>query len=133
MNYQRQVYENVANRGYMDAWQVGQLIWRQICKLSEELAELAFYAPVQHRWRELQMQTGHCAGVSFDFTNMWYNKDGPLPYPDEDVREKMLGELADIQVVVFCLAELLGVEDIGRLAAEKSAADIARGVRKNDT
>lgn len=132
-NHQKRVYQAVEERGYRRGWDTGQFAARQVLKLGEELSELAahFFFP----------------RTDFYSANQEFDKTGWLCKKIFDRGERLLGirgankeeliksELADMQVIIFCLAEVLKQmtgEDFSVIdaALEKSQADIKRGVRK---
>lgn len=126
---QREVYENIVRRGYRDGWNANQFAARQVCKLAEELGELArtltfsYYFPY---WHDSVKRAGHSARNAFDDAG---SRNGV----EIDV-EQAKKELADLQVVVFCLAEVLAELDgkpfdVVEAAEIKSASDIERGIR----
>jgi NTP pyrophosphatase (non-canonical NTP hydrolase) len=122
----------VCDRGYYeksngDPWTKEQLAARQVAKLTEELAELteAIWAIGQRNgpapWEESLWIAGKEARMAFD-GDSWENAE-------VTDAELAAGELADIQVVVFTLADALG-EDVLELAREKALSDVERGVRE---
>lgn len=114
---QQRVYRSVEERGYVYGWTRDQLIARQVQKLTEELYELAENISVTR----IDLLAKAAAEAKSDF-------DGKR-IPDLRANDEGLAkELADIQVVVFMIAEALGV-DVVTLAVQKATKDIARGVR----
>jgi len=125
---QQQVARAVAQRGYRDGWTAEQFAARQVCKLAEELAELGAHFRGNHQYTvEVQLeQLGIDAKLAFDEGN-WTNAEVRNP-------RAALEELADVMVVVFCLAEALGEMlnervDVVALAMAKANTDMVRGVR----
>ena len=139
MNAQKQVYENVAARGYMEGYSDQELAARQIAKLAEELGEAAahFFGLPDIGIKatiptvgELISFVGDICGYVFDRTDQWKGC-GVLPSEIENLKS----ELADIQVVLFCLsqsvARMTGEPfDVVQAALDKGKGDIERGVRK---
>lgn len=126
---QQLVAEAIRARGYRAGWTPAQFAARQVTKLTEELSELARYVEVDDLdyvvWLWDLRDVGELAREAFD-NGSW---DGVV----EDV-ERVKDELADIQVVVFVLADVLGEMsggefDVVKAAMCKSAKDISRGVR----
>jgi NTP pyrophosphatase (non-canonical NTP hydrolase) len=123
MNEQEEVFKAVAARGYLDEkkWSTDQLIVRQVVKLIEEIGELSHKVETGHadKWALLYVELiGKYAKEVFD--------NGPFKNPSYD-KAIMKSELADIQVVVFVLATLLGI-DSGEEARIKATKDVPRGV-----
>ena len=129
MNAQKQVAENTVARGYRDGWTAEQFAARQVCKLVEELNELdGSFNNYFHSWRRDLNNAAIDAKLFFDGdlgdwndAKLWTAQSAKL-------------ELADIQVVVFnlaqALAEITGEPfDVIQAAVDKSAADVTRGVR----
>ena len=135
MRVQDQVNWYVKARGYKckpdgSAWSSEQFAARQVAKLCEELGELRRYTrqlglhdtgwPQYSKWERLLGQAAQVARQAFDegdWEDAWVVSS-----------KKAAQELADMQVVLFCLADALGV-DVVELAREKAAADVERGVR----
>jgi NTP pyrophosphatase (non-canonical NTP hydrolase) len=122
---QEEVYQAVKDRGYLDTerWSRDQLVVRQIVKIGEELGESAEHVSV-HRNNNLHQllldyaDAGKGAKSVFNhglFDGLSVNKD--------DMKE----EVADIQVVVYVLATLLGI-DSGEEARKKATRDAPRGI-----
>jgi hypothetical protein len=132
LTIQSEVYNSVVDRGYREGYSAEQFIARQVAKLQEELWELAqrIDLPIQvYRTIELAGKT----------SKEWFDK-GKFSLDDTSCAVWGLQqELADIQVVVFCLAEELskmqsaqgGVKrvDITKLALDKARKDVQRGIR----
>lgn len=132
MTIQSEVYNSVVDRGYREGYSAEQFIARQVAKLQEELWGLAqrIDLPIQvYRTIELAGKT----------SKEWFDK-GKFSLDDTSCAVWGLQqELADIQVVVFCLAEELskmqsaqgGVKrvDITKLALDKARKDVQRGIR----
>lgn len=130
MTVQDEVVTAVEARGYRNGWTDEQFAVRQIAKLTEELGELNRHARHlglddrgwhQHsKWEKALGEAAQIARYAFDegdWSEAWMVN-----------RNAAIEELADIQVVVFCLADALGV-DVVELAREKAQEDIGRGVR----
>lgn len=124
MTEQREVYEYVSERGYRGGWSLAQFAVRQVLKLIEEIAEMALVVDFQDvMTRATIAAAGSLARATFD---------GMQATSRATVRDydALREELADIQVVVFALAEALDF-DVVQAAIRKSRADVARGVRAN--
>ena len=135
---QKQVYEQVARRGYREGWTPEQFAARQVGKLQEELGELAekvvffggYENPLDEDLQWVIQRAAAKARERFDQETPWHTA-GVL----EDLRD----ELADCQVVLFCLAEAVNEMagetldfDIARAAIEKAIVDQKRGKRLMD-
>ena len=135
---QKQVYEQVARRGYREGWTPEQFAARQVAKLQEELGELAlkivFFGGYENPLDEdLQWVIQRAAAKARE------RFDQETPWRTAGVLEDLRDELADCQVVLFCLAEavneMAGGElnfDIAWAAIEKARADRKRGKRLMD-
>jgi len=126
---QREVYENIVRRGYRKGWNANQFAARQVCKLVEELGELAsaLSFTYNYHWHSMVKKVGIAARFAFD------HDTGAIGEIGIEV-EQAKSELADLQVVVFCLAAALAELDgqpfdVVAAAVAKSASDIERGVR----
>jgi hypothetical protein len=126
MTIQRDVFDSVAARGYLDEskWSREQLIVRQVLKAQEELGEAA---------DDGLLAAGGC--VAFLLVDMVHiGKQAGYVFDGERFKSLAIdgpalrSELADLQVVLFIAAELLGF-DIVQAAAAKAQADVERGVR----
>jgi len=131
MSEQRVIYNAVKQRGYIDGYTPQQLAARQAAKIIEEAAELLSTmsphfesAPdLTDEWFYLRAQTlaaAKTARALFD-RNDWNRADVV-------VMEDAPSEAADCAVVLFTLAETLGI-DLAQMAAEKAESDVKRGVR----
>lgn len=123
MNAQEIVAANVAARGYMAGWTREQFIARQLAKMQEELGEA-----VQHVagvktiiFVPILGAAGDLARTVFNDKSDW--RDVMLIDPDA-----LRAELADMLVVLFAAAQALEF-DVVQAAIDKSAVDVARGVR----
>jgi len=128
MNPQQQVARLVKGRGYWDGLEPDALICRHVAKLAEELAEVSdeLYNSIVpdetcSEWWWKQYQAGKAARREFDSLDAW---------PEYKIlsHERMAAELADLQVVILSMSEVMGI-DILALALEKAQADVERGVR----
>jgi NTP pyrophosphatase (non-canonical NTP hydrolase) len=122
---QEEVYRAVEDRGYLnpEKWSNDQLIIRQIVKLIEELGELSWNTRVRVSDRATYVlmraeNLGKFAKEVFD--------SGQFIEPMYD-KTMLKRELADIQVVVFVLATLLGI-DSEEEAWHKATKDVPRGI-----
>jgi NTP pyrophosphatase (non-canonical NTP hydrolase) len=126
---QAEVARLVAEQGCRKGWTPEQFIARQVCKLAEEVGELAQHVDLPGRLGPLIASTGTIARWTFDQEEMW-RKYGTLC-----TSHALMTELVDIQVVVFCLAEelarLTGEDfDVVERALVNVAADTMRGKRR---
>ena len=128
---QQEVYKNVSKRGYRKKWTVGQFILRNAWKMCEELFEFSLGLPGVHggfNWlRSLEYTAGGCKDL---FDNAQLNT---VVIADT---QHMKEELADMQVVLFCIASAIAEIDgenfdVVDAAVRKSQADIDRGVRQD--
>lgn len=125
MTIQQDVCAAVRDRGYLAGWTTEQAIARQVCKLQEELAELA--CEVNGLDPETAgdiQQAGRQARIDFDGVDGWHDAAAN----SFGYSRRAAAELYDLQVVVFVLAELLGV-DVQAGALDKARADVERGKR----
>lgn len=123
----------VDERGYHDGWTPEQFAARQVAKLQEELAELAdaFFLPDDEGayLQTMMSKTGTIARETFKRGN-WHQAQ-PIRI------DEAIDELADLQVVIFVLAEELArlagrPVNVIRAAMDKSEADVKRGVTKGE-
>lgn len=127
------VSKAVRERGYYNKpdgseWTKEQLASRQVAKLVEELDELANQigvADLHYDFWAFELEKAAISATRhFNDSDEWGQFANTVIF-DED---KAAIELADIQVVVFTLADALGV-DVAQLAVDKAQRDIERGVR----
>lgn len=120
-DYQEQIAAAVKRRGYRDGWTAEQFAARQAAKLVEEVGELV---------RELRFDDRYSWTLDLESSADWarthFDDAGHWDYCD--VGEHAARELGDVLVVVYCMADALGV-DVNALALDKACADEARGVR----
>jgi len=125
MNYQKEIADSVRARGYRDGWTDEQFAARQVAKLVEELGELCCYIDSNYgemrTWEKRLIDASWYSRNEFDNSDCW----GNARVVEVD---KVAEELADILVVVYNLADAIGV-DVNEMALEKATADIDRGVR----
>lgn len=119
MNAQQTIAANVAARGYRDGWTAEQFVARQLCKLTEELAEAVYHTDCTHTWTRDLWFAGANARKAFD---------GPYWDRVGTIGPAIQFELADMLVVLLTAAEALEF-DVIQAAIDKSAADVSRGVR----
>lgn len=130
MNRQQQIVDNVRSRGYRDGWSRAEFAGRQVAKLAEELAELAWECSILDDtqrgccFQATLQSLGDRAKGMFD---RWPEKGTVAIHPARI--GAVLEELADLQVIVCSLADALGEKDIVGRAVEKSKGDVERGVR----
>lgn len=125
VNAQQTIAANVAARGYQDGWTTEQFVARQIAKAQEELSKAVAHIalPDSEWWTESIEEAGLQARYAFDDKNEWRAV--------EIDRGAIRSELADLVVVLFTAADALGF-DLAQAAVDKSAADVARGVRNGE-
>lgn len=119
---QTAVAQAVAARGYRDGWTPEQFLARQFPKLIEELGE----ASECLTWDELHnvfQEIGEVCRLMFDDRESWE----PMQ-PTITDKKKLGDELADVLVVLFCMADIAGV-DVIQAAVNKAVSDVSRGVR----
>jgi hypothetical protein len=126
---QQDVAELVTQCGDREGWAPEQFIARQVCKLAEEVGELAQHVDLPGRLGPLIVSTGTIARWTFDQDQTW--QDGVTSCAPH----ALMTELVDIQVVVFRLAEelarLTGEDyDVVERALVNVAADTMRGKRR---
>lgn len=137
---QREVFELVKARGYLDDWTLGQFLCRQVVKLQEELAELTESAlPNTPGWRgELRatLYAGNKARHRFDLsweTSLQHWRDAAKHVSNVSRIMEIREELADLQVVLFCAAQAISLIlepfDVVEAALEKAEGDVEKGVR----
>jgi NTP pyrophosphatase (non-canonical NTP hydrolase) len=134
VNAQARVAEATRRRGYREGWTAEQFLARQVAKLQEELAEMAmgvhFDAGTSSTGAEADvMIAGRSCRELFDRGNWSRAKLSPAFSLDY-----LRGEIADLQVVLYNLADALGEIagepfDVAAAAVEKATADERRGVR----
>jgi len=125
---QERVARAVEERGYRDGWTREQFAARQVAKLCEELGELCIHVAQEvggwirysKPWEMSLRNAAKRARQEFDGGH-WEL----ATVIDEDAARE---ELADLQVVVFALADALDF-DVVQAAVDKAEADVDRGVR----
>lgn len=133
LNPQQAVYKNIEKRGYYNSFLPDQLLARHIAKLQEEASEAAVTLMDNdlHAWPfDIQHRIlKDVARLNFDKGD-WALYELPGSFDIETLKN----ELADVQVVLFSIAELINQHhtpfDVVAAAEAKSAADISRGVRE---
>lgn len=122
----------VERRGYRDGWREESFLARQVAKFVEELGELMMLIYPRGRdflpkWKEDLLISATRARLAFDDVEDWERAEvGDL--------EAIKGELADLQVVLFCAAQAVGELcgdgfDVVEAARQKALGDVERGVR----
>lgn len=142
---QKDIYEAVQKRGYVDPYSHETFIARQIVKLAEEVGELFENLDVDlSATQEMQGLQGAVEAVRVLARTVFSDPDAWKPGSGIgllDVRPVGLKyvrkEAADAAVVLACLAEAidrLDVQpfDLEQAALEKATADVERGVRGSD-
>lgn len=135
--YQSRIAAAVEARGYRKGWTDEQFAARQICKLVEELGELASAISLRrtgsiawHGWLEALKRASVAARAAFDFPppdkkDPYSNSWGHIDTVDHEVIKQ---ELPDLIVIISVLAQLVGLNVLDA-ALDKSEKDIERGVR----
>ena len=121
---QKQVASLVQERGYWDDLEPERLVCRHVAKLVEELGEATSHIGKLNppfRWLIAADVAAEVAREEFDNLDAW--QDYYICSIDA-----LKAELADLQVVLFSIAEVLEF-DIAAAALEKAQADVKRGVR----
>jgi len=72
---QTEIAQAVARRSYRKGWTPEQFIARQVCKLAEEVGEVAGLVQVPDRINELISNMGQIAGAIFRRTDYWDSPD----------------------------------------------------------
>jgi NTP pyrophosphatase (non-canonical NTP hydrolase) len=120
---QRTIYNNVAARGYTDGFTNEQFAARQVAKGAEELGEFAeCFTGLPRYVRADVTLCGNTCRENFKMPQLW--KDARLSVDPAEARK----ELADMLVSTLSACESLGFDGLAA-ALEKSAGDVARGVR----
>lgn len=117
------VAKAVADRGYREGWTDEQYAARQICKATEELAELTstiLWNSTGRDWSSLALDAGEWARDAFD-EETWHDVKSISS-------EKAAQELPDVIIPLLVLADVLGI-DLEQAIREKVLGDIERGVR----
>jgi NTP pyrophosphatase (non-canonical NTP hydrolase) len=143
-NTQQFVHSAVVARGYHKDWLEREFVVRQILKLSEELVEvlsgitllrqemlhLDVRSKIEPIWMESIRDTGELCRKMFDVDRSAWD----LVKIELDL-DTLRDELADMQVVIYALAEEINLMDsshpydVETAAREKSIDDIPRGIR----
>lgn len=128
MSAQAQTVASVARRGYLDGWNDGELLARQVVKLMEELGELASTIetddPAMAGFFASVVRAGKQSRGVFDRSALFV---GATIADTQAARH----ELVDCEVVLAVMAHALDVPDLAFAASQKALADEARGVRRN--
>ncbi len=122
---QRGIVAAVADRGYLNGYDLDQRIARQLVKELEELCEALQCVQTDDPILALLVANavvyGKSARAVFDI---------PSLFDDVTVdRATLLSELPDLVVPLAVLADAVGVPDMMAVASDKAWADVARGVR----
>lgn len=132
MREQEQVYRAVVARGYRNDWTAEEFLARNLAKMQEELAEATQFVNVANLNGAIQT-VGDYSRWCFDIgaRSFWQQ---PIKDWCSDRIDLLQGELADMQVVLFCLAAALdeisdGGFDVIEAALHKATQDVERGVR----
>ena len=121
---QQIVFDAVKSRGYVDPWTLREFVQRQVIKLYEELGELAHAIPTG------DSDLNYHGQMSYMISRALFRANTVDDDVDMDFN-KALEEITDLQVVLFCIAAILGF-DIVRAAKAKATKDIARGVSRKE-
>jgi NTP pyrophosphatase (non-canonical NTP hydrolase) len=124
---QERIYKAIEARGYVGDWTRDELIGRHLLKLIEEMGETAATiavpgADIFWPWKKLSLAAER-SRVLFDHGDKrtWEGIE-----IDMDALKR---EMADCAVVLFSLAQVVGI-DLVAVAMEKATADVSRGVRR---
>jgi hypothetical protein len=121
---QRGIVAAVADRGYLDGYDLDQRIARQLVKELEELCEaLQTVYPATDALDDFVRQAvtlGKLARAVFDVPSLFDGVTVDVP--------TLLEELPDLFVPLAVLADAVGADGMA-LAQEKAWADVKRGVR----
>ena len=122
---QRDIVAAVANRGYLDGYDIDQRIARQLVKEFEELCEALQCIRSTDETLDVLLydvfRLGMYARAVFDVPSLFDGVTVDVP--------TLLDELPDLVVPLAVLADAVGVPDMMDLAQAKAWADVARGVR----
>lgn len=126
MSLQKQVSDNIITRGYREGYSLNTFAGRQFIKLVEEIGELLqSILGLEKYFYQVVKLAGDQAHWLFDM---------PATGLSILLLEAAKRELADVQVVIFSMAQAIAeIEgkpfDVGQAALEKSQKDIERGIR----
>ena len=144
---QQQVYAAVEARGYTKKkdgtdWPEGVFEWRQWEKALEEMREVYGYLAADPGGNQEQVmfeldldRAVHFANTAFRNQGFVYNTSEGLHSPTKDWCRGVIEECADVVIPLLCLAETMrrrfpSLPSLMQMVAEKSAADVKRGVSK---
>jgi hypothetical protein len=128
---QEAIFEALVARGYTAGLTAEQLTARQVCKMLEEVCELAMHVKGFSAGTATRIYDLHdCARFEFDDLARWQAKGGIKSYAG------LKAELPDVQTTVANTAEALtwawadeSPFDVMQEAVNVSCANVARGVR----
>lgn len=145
--FQWDVYTRVEERGYTKKkdgtdWPEGVFEWRQWEKALEEMREVYGYLAADPGGNQEQVmfeldldRAVHFANTAFRNQGFVYNTSEGLHSPTKDWCRGVIEECADVVIPLLCLAETMrrrfpSLPSLMQMVAEKSAADVKRGVSK---
>jgi len=121
MTVQQKIFEMVQARGYID-----EVVWfalyQQTLKMLEEATELAFGL------QGLRPRDADAIYSLHQRARKMFDESQTSVVPKDVDTAVLIAELADVAVVAFVMAELLGV-DLQAVAVEKAERDVKRGKR----
>jgi hypothetical protein len=126
---QEAIFEALVARGYTAGLTAEQLTARQVCKMLEEVCELALHVKGFCASTEYHIHALHWyARKDFDDLEQWQKSGTVKSYAG------IKAELADVQTTVANTAEALTFADeysfdVMAAAVDKATADVTRGVR----
>jgi NTP pyrophosphatase (non-canonical NTP hydrolase) len=128
---QQVVYGHVEARGYTKGWTPEQFLVRNLFKIMEEVAEVTNHLSAQYYPAEdaIASAGARCREI---FKEM--PRDQEVWINNTDDYEHLKKELADVQVVLYCMASALEQItgkpfDLDLEAVRKASSDVSRGVR----
>lgn len=129
---QEAIFASLQRRGYTIGLTLEQLTARQVCKMLEEVCEVAQHVNgFSDEIDRLISQLHDAARAEFDDLERWKCIGGIADYAG------LKAELPDVAVTLANTAEALTwadeyAFDVMAEAVKKAAADVARGVRKSE-
>ena len=125
---QRGIVAFVADRGYLDGYDMNQRIARQLVKQLEETCEalqaMTAGDPTLAQLVNNAKVIGEWARAIFDVPSLFDGVTVDVP--------TLIAELPDMVVPLAVLADAVGIPDMMEAGLEKSRIDVARGVRNGN-
>jgi len=125
---QRGIVAFVADRGYLDGYDMNQRIARQLVKQLEETCEAIQAVNADDVNLHLFIQQAHILGkwarAVFDVPSLFDGVMVDVPL--------LIEELPDMVVPLAVLSDAVGISDMMAAGLDKAAADVARGVRNGN-